>query len=702
MMRFIAVVAVAFLLCAGGGAAQKVDISQLSIGLDVTDPQQLKQVIGVLMMKMQGLEKENAVLHNKTNAVEAELRNKTLVEEELRGEITWLKKDRDALENKTQVIEGELVKEKKKRMQLSIEVTQVRSALYRFSNKTNIDYTNITVRLDQCEAETAPFAAMMNRRRIQEDTLCRGSGLTAMFQACCPSGSARNGHRILQLTEGCDALPETCSASCAPLFIEYFEGCQEMLDDLAPNQRQIFVGFYGGCQEVEQAAAAMLQDARPAMIFHVVVMSEAEAEQAQMFGGGGAPAPPIGQIGALPPSPSPAGGAQIAQEFRRVCTTANLTTCVPQCNRLTYGFLLSIEIDGRGTVMTCNVMDMLYAWVGQASLGGYIGEIFEAFFSSVVSGAAGTYMITLREDHDVRTELTMRPGQVVVISGDRSLQQPPTWGEGGSWTEVEQINSCDRANDGTCDVEPGTDDSDCEPGTDDSDCGTASGIKSGRRAFTVGEAASLSLSYVQVDSAIRTDEGAMALTLDGCLLTFTDALFLQPGLSLTMKSTTMTSTETMLLRDGMHTTFIGMDAQFGGNPSWVVTKSGETATGQVCDADGTNCVEDLCLVVDCTDGGNPRMNPGAHCVSPQGTCDCADPQGHGFSDDRCGTHTCCDYSDPSGDAGGCAGGAYYVGPGCAYGRCSDYGNPCACDCFQGMSACDRDCAGWDAECDRTC
>eukprot|EP01050_Picozoa_sp_SAG11_P011208 SAG11_NODE_1173_length_5602_cov_35.121933_6_plen_493_part_00 len=489
-------------------------------------------------------------------------------------------------------------------MALHAELSKVLIVVAKLQNRTR---TN-SVRLDQCEADAHPFIkemqASQQRRLQEEETLCHESGLAAMFEACCPLGSSvGNGHRILQLIEGCDALPQTCSASCAPLFIEYFEGCQGVIDDLAPDQRQMFVGFYGGCQEVVQAAAAMLEDARPAMIFHVVVMNEAATQQAQMFEGGSNPAPPVGPIGPVPPSPSPAGGAEIAQEFRRVCTTANLTICVPQCNRLTYGFLLSIEIDGRGTVMTCNVMDMLYAWVGQASLGGYIGEVFAAFFSSVVSGAAGTYMITLREDHDVRTELTMRPGQVVVISGDRSLQQPPTWGEGGSWTEVEQINSCDHANDGTCDITGNRRDR-CAPGTDDSDCGTASGIQSGRRAFTVGEAASLSLSYVQVGGAIRTNEGAMALTIDGCLLLFTDAIFLQPGgLSLTMKSTTMTSTETMLLRDGMHATFIGMDAQFGGNPSWVVTKSGETATAQVCDADGTNCVEDLCSVVDCTDGG---------------------------------------------------------------------------------------------------
>ena len=42
-----------------------------------------------------------------------------------------------------------------------------------------------------------------------------------------------------------------------------------------------------------------------------------------------------------------------------------------------------------------------------------------------------------------------------------------------------------------------------------------------------------------------------------------------------MKSITLNSIGTILLRDGMHATFIGMDTQFGGNLSWVVTKSGE-------------------------------------------------------------------------------------------------------------------------------
>eukprot|EP01052_Picozoa_sp_SAG31_P008376 SAG31_NODE_422_length_15859_cov_5.161865_4_plen_667_part_00 len=334
------------------------------IGNVVTDLKEVKTELHVvkndnmaLKHMTQVLETKNLALQNRTQILEVE--NKVV-----RAELKQVKLDKAAFENKIRVIQGQNVA-------LHAELSKALIVVAELQNRTR---TN-SVRLDQCEADAHPFIKEMQasqRRRLQEEeTLCRGSGLTAMFEACCPSGSLTgNGHRILQLSEGCDALPQTCSASCAPLFIEYFEGCQGIIDDLAPDQREMFVGFYGGCQEVEQATVAMLEDARPAMIFHVVVMNEVAAQQAQMFGGGNAPAPPVGPIGPLPPSPSPAGGAEIAQEFRRVCTTANLTVCVPQCNRLTYGFLLSIEIDGRGTVMTCNVIDLLYAWVGQASLGG--------------------------------------------------------------------------------------------------------------------------------------------------------------------------------------------------------------------------------------------------------------------------------------------------------------------------------------------
>eukprot|EP01048_Picozoa_sp_COSAG05_P040560 COSAG05_NODE_20857_length_276_cov_0.824859_1_plen_82_part_01 len=62
--------------------------------------------------------------------------------------------------------------------------------------------------------------------------------------------------------------------------------------------------------------------------------------------------------------------------------------------------------------------------------GGYLGADFEAFFSAVVSGAAGIYVGMLVKDANISTDLVVRPGQDVSVSGDRSLMQPPLWGSG--------------------------------------------------------------------------------------------------------------------------------------------------------------------------------------------------------------------------------------------------------------------------------
>ena len=166
------------------------------------------------------------------------------------------------------------------------------------------------------------------------------------------------------------------------------------------------------------------------MIFHVLVIDEGAAQAGSMFPGGARPPPPpLDPLQPLSPPP-PATGAATAQEFHRVCTTANLATCAPVCDELTYGYLLSIEIDGRGTVMTCNKVDGIFSWQGQASLGGYIGDDFSSFFSSVSSGAAGTYMGTLSADAGMSTDLTIRPGQTVLVTGDPLLAVAPSWGSG--------------------------------------------------------------------------------------------------------------------------------------------------------------------------------------------------------------------------------------------------------------------------------
>ena len=75
--------------------------------------------------------------------------------------------------------------------------------------------------------------------------------------------------------------------------------------------------------------------------------------------------------------------------------------------------------------------------------GGYLGSDFEAFFSAVVSGAAGVYVGVLLQDAGIETDLVVRPGQRVSVSGDPSLPRPPRWGGGGF--EVQQRGSLSLA-----------------------------------------------------------------------------------------------------------------------------------------------------------------------------------------------------------------------------------------------------------------
>ena len=269
-------------------------------------------------------------------------------------------------------------------------------------------------RLDSCEAETATFgqavAVIDSRRRVQAEARCQGHGLQTMLSACCLAGTGGGGGHRRELQDGCSGFPASCSTECADLFVEYYGGCQDIIATMPAVEKAEFDSFYGQCNEAAQVAAAM-DGASPAMIYHVLVVNPVGST------GGGEPSVP-----SPPTSPTEPGGAVAAQEFRRVCTSVNLATCVPQCNALTYGFLLSIEIDGRGTVLTCNKVDRWFSWQGQASLGGYIGADFNAFFSSVVSGAAGTYLAILDEDRNVHTDMVIEPGQAVKISGNRSMR----------------------------------------------------------------------------------------------------------------------------------------------------------------------------------------------------------------------------------------------------------------------------------------
>ena len=135
-------------------------------------------------------------------------------------------------------------------------------------------------------------------------------------------------------TEDCsDGYPHTCNAGCAGLLLPFWDDCRAALG----KESSQFEGTVALC--------------------------------------------------APPPPPAPAAGVRAAQTFSRVCTSANLATCVPTCDATVSEFMLHIEIDGQGTAMTCNKYDGTFSWQGLASLGGCVSADSGAFFSSVNSEA---------------------------------------------------------------------------------------------------------------------------------------------------------------------------------------------------------------------------------------------------------------------------------------------------------------------------
>eukprot|EP01051_Picozoa_sp_SAG22_P017438 SAG22_NODE_2690_length_2307_cov_46.005435_1_plen_633_part_10 len=413
--------AAVLLLCAGGSAAHSLDISQLK-GVDV--PEGLKQFIGTIVTELHDVKNENAELQNRTQVVEAELRNKTLVEEELRGEIRWLKKDRDAFQNKTRVVEAE-------NAALKGRVAALEGTVYLLSNQTKKDIRRINARLDQCEADS--FAQVVERRRTQEQTpVCGREAVDSMLAVCCTSGApAGNGHRLQEFV-GCDSLPPTCSLECSYQFISIFDNChdQALMRGLLAEELADWTSFYAVCSEVEQSAAEMgaLQPVNVRM-FRIMISSDAAQSQAEMFGGGQTQ-PIIGPLPELPPPP-PAStsdfGSTEVQEYHAQCTTSNILTCVPACNATHHGYELLANIDGTDTKFSCNLANMLFSWVGAAALGGYLGSDVKAFLSAVLSGASGTYFLhTQIAALEINTDLIIRPGQHVRVAAEGAR-----WGRGG-------------------------------------------------------------------------------------------------------------------------------------------------------------------------------------------------------------------------------------------------------------------------------
>eukprot|EP01051_Picozoa_sp_SAG22_P007376 SAG22_NODE_517_length_9528_cov_3.821508_5_plen_203_part_00 len=168
-------------------------------------------------------------------------------------------------------------------------------------------------------------------------------------------------------------------------------------------------------------------------MFRILVSSDAAQSQAEMFSGQGQTQPIIGpllEVPPPPPTPSSDSDSAEVQEYHAQCTTANILTCVPVCNATHHGFELLATIDGTDTKFSYNLANQQYSWVGAAALGGYLGQSVAAFVSAVISGATGTYVLTLTADADVGTDLVVQPWQNV-ISRDAGLAEAPRWGTGG-------------------------------------------------------------------------------------------------------------------------------------------------------------------------------------------------------------------------------------------------------------------------------
>jgi hypothetical protein len=173
-------------------------------------------------------------------------------------------------------------------------------------------------------------------------------------------------------------------------------------------------------------------------MFRVLVNTEGAAQAGGMFpgggdgGGGDGKLDPLQPVTSVPPPPPDATGAETGvEQYHAVCTSADVASCVPACNAEHHGYELLATIDSTDTKFSCSLAHGLYSWMGAASEGGYLGADAQSFFSAVVSGAAGSYIVTLTVDAGIGTDLVIEPGQDVRISGDPGLATAPSWGSSG-------------------------------------------------------------------------------------------------------------------------------------------------------------------------------------------------------------------------------------------------------------------------------
>jgi hypothetical protein len=162
------------LFCTAGAT---VDIASQVAGLD--DPA-VRNVLKTMWVEFQ-------------SQIEAERRENAILRAEMQGQIDDQRTDNEA--------------QKQRNQQQAGQIAGLQIALFELSNRTKTDGAKMQSRLEQCEVDTTPFVQMLDRRRVQEQTLCRATGLTTMLAVCCIGGG--NGHRRAQGGKSTGRLAQT-------------------------------------------------------------------------------------------------------------------------------------------------------------------------------------------------------------------------------------------------------------------------------------------------------------------------------------------------------------------------------------------------------------------------------------------------------------------------------------------------------------
>eukprot|EP01046_Picozoa_sp_COSAG06_P019422 COSAG06_NODE_1385_length_9620_cov_17.906312_2_plen_189_part_00 len=172
--------------------------------------------------------------------------------------------------------------------------------------------------------------------------------------------------------------------------------------------------------------------------------------------------------------------------------------------------------------------------MGAATEGGFLGADSASFLSAVVSGAAGSYIVTLAADVGISTDLTITPGQTVSVSGAASLAAAPHWGSGFTVQERGSLALNYVAVEGALMVQVR------------GSLALQASVVSGSVSCTGG---ALSAQTSSLSSSVTIAGGGSA-SLSGCTLPASASLTIRGGCSASLSGCTLPASASLTIRDG--------------------------------------------------------------------------------------------------------------------------------------------------------